>query len=546
MSVRVITGDCREVLATLPAESVQCCVSSPPYHGLRQYLPEGHPEAAKEIGLEQSPQEYVAQLVAVFREVKRVLREDGTLWLNLGSSYASSRDIRPSLSRRPPHDPSCGIHGRALEDCLAPDFVCSGQDDEPLVGSDFHRGRIADNALSSVEAVALLCTTARDNEPPGCAPASPAVSPRVSRASKAHASFRRDRAVCVPSGAASACQPLPLTSSAESPQSSRMSACTCGTAASARPSSDGKWGKASSEKACGDPSCHGSCGICWAYLAIPLLKFKQKDMIDIPALVALALQADGWYLRSEIIWAKPNPMPSSVRDRPTCAHEQVFLLAKSGRYFYDAAAIAEPSEMKPQRRLTPQKTKPGAHAVDAWKEPRLLRDEPTQDGNATRNARSVWTITPEPFAEAHFATFPPELAARCIKAGSSERGCCPDCGAPWTRITEIERENRSNAAKAGTVIVGKGHVSSQVRSGHDIRNGPCVRTSTIGWAPSCACPPHEPVPCTVLDPFGGAGTTGLVADRLGRDAILIELNPDYAEMARRRIAGDAPLFAEVA
>lgn len=215
---------------------------------------------------------------------------------------------------------------------------------------------------------------------------------------------------------------------------------------------------------------------------------KPKDLIGLPWRLAFALQDDGWWLRSDIIWAKPNPMPESVTDRPTRSHEYIFLLTKSARYWYDAEAIAEPAVyvgvagqdangFKNPLRFAGKMAASGKQGAmgrrHAGFNERWDAAESRGECSETRNARTVWEIATAPFPEAHFATFPPELAERCIKAG------CPLGG-------------------------------------------------------------------TVLDPFGGAGTTGLVADRLGRDAILIELNPEYAAMAKRRIEGDAGMFAEVA
>lgn len=323
VSVTVLEGDSRTVLATLPDASAQTCVTSPPYFGLRDY---GH---AGQIGLEPSPDAYVAEMVTLFREVRRVLKDDGTLWLNLGDSYAAQG----------------GAHG----------------------------GR-TDNQ-TGVGAKRLHIEGGGDKAP------------------------RR-----APDGA------------------------------------------------------------------------KPKDLLGIPWRVAFALQADGWFLRSDIIWHKPNPMPESVTDRPTKAHEYVFLLTKSARYFYDAAAIAE--NAKDWTRGGPGVGIVETHHYGAGNGGNgglssLAAKYKSGERAETRNARTVWTITTQPFRGAHFATMPPELARRCILAGS--------------------------------------------RPGD-----------------------------TVLDPFGGAGTTGLVADRLGRNATLIELNPAYARMARERIAGDSPLFAEVA
>lgn len=257
---------------------------------------------------------------------------------------------------------------------------------------------------------------------------------------------------------------------------------------------------------------------------------KPKDLCGIPWQVAFALRAGGWYLRSEIIWAKNNPMPESVTDRPTRAHEQVFLLAKEPRYYFDQEAVRESAECDRMRG-------PAEHpdAVSTNGNSGLSRREPT----GGRNIRSVWTINTHSFSEAHFATFPPALAERCIKAGSSERGCCPGCGAPWERIVEregavlklSERTEAKRAAGLGTACGG-----TQVQA---------ATSRTLGWRKTCKCPRHDPVPSVILDPFGGAMTTGLVADRLGRDAVLCELNPEYVDMGRKRVTKDAGLFAEV-
>lgn len=220
---------------------------------------------------------------------------------------------------------------------------------------------------------------------------------------------------------------------------------------------------------------------------------KPKDLVGIPWRVAFALQADGWYLRSDVIWAKPNPMPESVTDRPTKAHEYLFLLSKSERYYYDAAAIAEPVS-----------DTPGAHAWRRiWKRELATRPDGS-DATASashggsggfRNRRSVWTIATQPFAEAHFAVMPEALVEPCILAGTSAKGGCPTCGKAWGRVVE----------------------------------------------PSCSCG-VDPVPDTVLDPFAGSGTVGVAALRHGRRFVGIDLKPEYAVMARRRIAG--PLFVE--
>lgn len=419
MTTRILVGDCRDILPTLPDASVHTVVTSPPYWGLRDY------GTAGQIGLEADVSAYVAEMVAVFREVRRVLRADGTLWLNLGDCYAN----------------------------------------------------------------------------------------------------------------------------------------------------DGKWGGATGGKHAA--GLHGSTGVGRQKLATGL---KPKDLIGLPWRVAFALQADGWWLRSDIIWSKPNPMPESVKDRPTRSHEYVFLLTKSERYFYDHEAVRETCVHDDVSGDGPDCSLPGGGPPHRGLR---RRNNAAVDG---RNRRSVWTVPPQPFSQAHFATFPPALVEPCILSGTSAHGCCPACGAPWTRVVErgdpdpsrpqasraielfdaagltdehkaaIRAVGTSDAGKNSVTQVGSGRNSEEVLRlageakavlGGYFREFLMGATETTGWRPVCRCDAGKPLPCKVLDPFAGAGTTGLVADRLGRNAVLIELNPHYAEMARRRIADDAPLFAEV-
>jgi DNA modification methylase len=253
---------------------------------------------------------------------------------------------------------------------------------------------------------------------------------------------------------------------------------------------------------------------------------KPKDLIGIPWRVAFALQADGWYLRQDIIWSKPNPMPESVTDRCTKAHEYLFLLAKSERYYYDADAIAETLVCKPHA--------PGNMKLDASRNDHD-RMQNVWGANGTRNRRSVWEVASAPFSEAHFATFPPALIEPCILAGCPKQ-CCAKCGAPWVR--EVKREGGTYAARKVQGVGGPYNGKPE-----EYQTCGSSRSITVGWSPSCSCSAAA-VPGTVLDPFGGAGTTGLVADRLGRNAVLIELNPQYADMAEFRVRDDAPLFVE--
>jgi DNA modification methylase len=433
--IRILTGDAREVLATMLSESVHCVVTSPPYYGLRDYgtaqwadadaecdhrkselrrgvnlaqstastrggakkiaeagwIPYGQVCARcgatridSQLGLESTPAEYITNMVGVFREVRRVLRKDGTCWVNIGDSYASGTSARRTEGT--------GDVGRWHSD---------------VGGYD-----------------------ARVATPPG---------------------------------------------------------------------------------------------------------LKTKDLIGIPWLLAFALRDDGWYLRADIIWSKPNPMPESVTDRPTKAHEYVFLLTKSARYFYDADAIREAGAEEAGRVITGLGT---TKDFDPERQRTLLRGERVLSG--FRNKRSVWEIATEPFPGSHFAVFPTALVEPCIKAGTSEKGCCPECGAPWVRVTQIEGQLPGRERNRGGRIDGY-TLAPQWDNGQN----PTTRT-TVGWRPSCAHADLTPVPCTVLDPFMGAGTTLMVADRLQRDGIGIELSPEYAEMARKRLTGDAPLFVDIA
>jgi DNA modification methylase len=375
--IRLIKGDTLTQLKKLPSESVQTCICSPPYWCLRDY------GVAGQLGLEPTPEAYVARMVEVFREVKRVLRDDGVMFLNIGDSYAGGGK---------------GNYG---------------------TGISTHNGTVAKH-------------------------------------------------------------------------------------------------------------CNGS------DFAVPM-GLKPKDLVGIPWRLAFALQANGWYLRSDIIWHKPNPMPESVRDRPTKAHEYVFLLSKSARYFFDADAVREP-----------QSTAPHAAGYASGKDyavgPMSRNGHSQREGNqsriwgstAGRNIRSVWTITPKPFRGAHFATFPPALVERCVKAGTSERGACPHCGKAWERVTQREQDTlRPRSRPVG---------NSRRISASDFRaiGGPqqasqIVRVGTLGFRQSCTCPAAAPVPCVVLDPFIGSGTVATVAKSLGRDCIGIDLNPKYLAMARARV-----------
>lgn len=261
---------------------------------------------------------------------------------------------------------------------------------------------------------------------------------------------------------------------------------------------------------------------------------KPKDLVGIPWRVAFALQADGWWLRSDIVWAKPNPMPESVTDRPTKAHEYIFLLTKSERYFYDADAVREPHLPVSLKRIEhglkhnhPGDIGVGIPPVDTERMGERFCHP------AGRNRRTVWTVATEPFPEAHFATYPTALVEPCVRAGCPSQ-VCVECGKPWVRVVERTTEPHPNRyskqpdAKQFNVGAGDYVDAGGLGMAHLVH--------TIGFAPTCTC--DAPTrPGLVLDPFCGSGTTGLVAMREGRRFLGIELNPEYAAMARRRIAG---------
>ena len=275
---------------------------------------------------------------------------------------------------------------------------------------------------------------------------------------------------------------------------------------------------------------------------------KPKDLVGIPWSVAFALRDDGWYLRADVIFSKRNVMPESVEDRPTKSHEYVFLLAKGETYYYDGAAISEPALTHDTRR---PHASPGRRSLDGRPESQWHGGEERADpaACATRNRRSVWPITSQGYrdeAHEHFAVMPEELARLCVLAGTSERGACASCGAPWRRVVErqrtVFRPSPRQAAKRAAGLETAMHGT--------VLESPTRRT--VGWEPSCSrvddgggcrreawdgSDEHAALlvaPCVVLDPFAGAGTTLLVARELGRRSVGVELSPRYARLAWRR------------
>uniref|UniRef100_A0A6M3L8Z7 site-specific DNA-methyltransferase (cytosine-N(4)-specific) n=1 Tax=viral metagenome TaxID=1070528 RepID=A0A6M3L8Z7_9ZZZZ len=458
----ILVGDWVDRLRELPDGCVHACVTSPPYWGLRDYgtarWEGGDPECDhqppdeggrtnmltndqrrhagrfsgpacwrcgarridQQLGLEATPGEYVENIVAGFREVRRALRDDGTLWLNLGDAYA--------------HSGACG----------------------------------------------------------GSSPDGPR-KPRRTDADK-----QRKMGLLVPPG------------------------------------------------------------------------LKPKDLCGIPWRVALALQADGWCLRSAMPWVKRSAMPESCTDRPASALEYVFLLAKSARYYFDMEAVKVASQNYGQRNRDGQiayteGTMPGGRPHQG------LRDADSSAGRNFRNTDLYYEslqpphgmihlgdepvgldVNPKGFSEAHFATFPPKLVIPLIKASTSLGGCCPECGKPWVRVVEVEKLRRYRPNDRTSRHEAGGGINS---CGNTVAG---VRTNTLGWEPTCGCG-GQPAPCMILDPFMGAGTVAVVAEQLGRNWIGIELSQAYTDdiawprilaarspqsYVKQDVPADAPLFGE--
>lgn len=276
-------------------------------------------------------------------------------------------------------------------------------------------------------------------------------------------------------------------------------------------------------------------GVCWINHGD---NYQDKQLVGQAFDLARALKGDEWYLRSVCIWHKPNPLPESVTDRPAVSHEYVFMMTKSPRYFYDAAAVR--TKYSPvsegQDGYEGQSRKPASFKVQNPSDTkRRIAETMLERGGA--NLKSVWSIPPQPTPEAHFATFPERLVETCVLAGTSERGCCAKCGAPWRRVEVAE----GGSIGQGWHDHGADGEQGQAQCGSLQGAGDYARR-TAGWEPTCECA-AESVPCRVLDPFSGSGTTVAVSLRLGRDGYGTELNPEYAAMTVRRLEKLSPTLA---
>ena len=546
--VTIVQGDAIESLRLLDDKSVNCCVTSPPYWGLRDYGVTG------QLGLESTPQEYVEKMVAVFREVRRVLRDDGTLWLNLGDSYAANakgsggtnsttigggkgqttnvgsfydRKFDLPLSGLKPKD-LVGIPWRVAFALQAPDYLGN-------IRSETDRAWLAalvdgEGCITVLEATSphgsgssyppvlqvRMCDIeciAKAAQITGYGMASPPQEPPSQIGQRASYQWRLHGRKAADTIAE--IYPFLLIK--------RKQAIVAWNLQAVRDGYETKRGvKIPADDLAKQLVCRDLAQ-----------RLNKREPVDIPSWMIEPPQpfGPGWYLRQDLIWAKPNPMPESVRDRCTKSHEYLFLLAKSEKYYCDMEAIKEPETMKPQRRLTSVLADPTNKVHDR---PQYRRAEGST-GGGTRNKRSVWTVTTKPHKEAHFATFPPDLIEPCVLAGTSEKGCCPHCGAGWKRITSRGVESRDvDPSELDRFGDGSAGVHRKVGGQYQkwLNENPL---QTTGWAPTCMCPAHEPIPAVVLDPFGGAGTTGLVAQRHGRQAVLLELNPAYIDLTVNRI-----------
>lgn len=266
-------------------------------------------------------------------------------------------------------------------------------------------------------------------------------------------------------------------------------------------------------------------GCCWINMGDT---FREKELMGVPWKLAFALGNDGWILRSDCIWSKKSPMCSSVKDRPTVSHEYVFMFVKTKNYFYDIDAERMPLAASTYGREKYSRQTAKAKKI---KEPYAVSHDHESDSDPKgRNLWTVWNDIPQSnYTDPHFAVFSEELPARCLRLGTSDKGQCPDCGLPWKRVSDHSYVNEGGRTTNGPRNLDRRDESAAYDQRLNRVN------YTIGWKPSCECD-REPIPQVCLDPFSGAGTTGLVAKKMGLRYVGLELNPDYAEASRKRIS----------
>lgn len=273
-------------------------------------------------------------------------------------------------------------------------------------------------------------------------------------------------------------------------------------------------------------------GTCWLNMGDTYVK---KQLMGIPWKLVFALQSDGWYLRQDMIWQKPNPMPESVTDRCCKSHEYLFLLSKSAKYYCDMFAICEPTASSTKQHLKQDVSK----QVGSKRVPGKVNGSMKAVGDPLlRNKRSVWTVATQGYADAHFATFPEKLIEPCILAGSSEKGVCESCGAPFVRVLKRGplKGTQRYANSRKSVNEDRRDIRDQAWSREQgYESNMYYERKTVRWKSTCNCTTSKITSGVILDPFFGAGTTGIVAKKLKRDYLGIELNPEYIKMARKRL-----------
>ena len=555
MSVRILTGDVRDMLATLPDESVHCVVSSPPYWGLRDYGVDG------QLGMEPTMGEHIETMVAVFRAVRRVLRTDGTVWLNYGDCYAATQGGRQAAIGELPKDGAMRRNTRKPKKDRT-DVDVGGWSSSSR-GSSLVPG--ADDGLKPKDLCQIPNRLAQALQEPYYIGKIKRLEDRVWLA----AIIDGEGSIFIhrqPEGTQTGrgrkykrtqdnfCVGIAISNTSE--------ALVAHAAAIFGKDNLQRYEPAGNRKPHWQWRIAGNLAKNILREVYPYLVAKQREARiaincppsgDISAASWVALKClhkgratdfdaappgqddlweQGWWVRSEIIWSKPNPMPESVTDRPATAHEKVWLLSKSARYFYDAEAVRRPiAPGSVDRYAQDIDGQEGSHRANGGAKTNGTMKAVGEPNGA--NLRNVWAIPTKGFSGAHFATFPPALVEPCIKAGTSEKGCCAECGAPWVREIVVG-ETLNRTSKNGH---GNGELNNSGRFGDSRRN-------TAGWSPSCACDAAT-IPCTILDPFIGSGTTAMVADRLGRNCIGIDLNPANVEMSTERVTQDAGMFAEV-